>query len=176
VNARTESTDFPSNVGFLNYSFFAVLCCTGSLAIECITEEFVRQQGDIAEMQAFLSLPQHRPLKEQLQEAGELISGRGGCLLAVAVIVTLRVANDQFCPGMQLGLTLQQCLPLTLCAVSVYYRSAERPGGGAERGSGPGWPAHRSRGDHQSTARYVISNTAHQCVLHVVIVDSHHMW
>jgi hypothetical protein len=59
-------------------------CASGSLAIECITEEFVRQQSDIAEVQSFLSLPQHRPLKEQLHEAGELISGGYCALFGVA--------------------------------------------------------------------------------------------
>lgn len=48
---------------------------SGSTAIESITEEFVRQQGDIAELQAFLQLPQHKPLRAQLDEAGELMDG-----------------------------------------------------------------------------------------------------
>ncbi len=47
----------------------------GSLAIDSITEEFVRQQSDIAELQAYLQLPQHKPLKAQLDEAGELMDG-----------------------------------------------------------------------------------------------------
>ena len=48
----------------------------GSTAIESITEEFVRQQGDISELQAFLQLPQHKPLRAQLDEAGELMDGK----------------------------------------------------------------------------------------------------
>ncbi len=36
----------------------------------------MRQQGDISELQAFLSLPQHKPLREQLAEAGDLIDGK----------------------------------------------------------------------------------------------------
>jgi len=35
----------------------------------------VRQQGDISELQAFLQLPQHKPLRAQLDEAGELMDG-----------------------------------------------------------------------------------------------------
>lgn len=48
---------------------------TGSIPIDSITEEFIRQQSDIGEIQNFLSLPQHKPLREQLNEAGELMSG-----------------------------------------------------------------------------------------------------
>lgn len=38
-------------------------------------EEFQRQQGDISDIQDFLQLPQHKPLREQLAEAGELMDG-----------------------------------------------------------------------------------------------------
>jgi hypothetical protein len=48
---------------------------TGTISIEPITEEFVRQQGEITEIKEFLSLPQLQPLRVQLDEAGELMNG-----------------------------------------------------------------------------------------------------
>ena len=58
-----------------NLIFFKLIMCVGSIPIESIMEEFIRQQSDIGEIQNFLSLPQHKPLREQLNEAGELMSG-----------------------------------------------------------------------------------------------------
>lgn len=62
---------------------------TGSTAIESITEEFIRQQSDISELQAFLQLPQHKPLRAQLDEAGELMDGEPTCDVILRLVSSL---------------------------------------------------------------------------------------
>lgn len=104
---------------------------TGSTAIESITEEFIRQQSDISELQAFLQLPQHKPLRAQLDEAGELMDGETVCVLACC------------CPY----------LPYFCFFLNFFGASAESSRGGARNGGWPRWPADRSRRDEQQTAR-----------------------
>lgn len=69
---------------------------TGSTAIESITEEFIRQQSDISELQAFLQLPQHKPLRAQLDEAGELMDGETVCVGLLLSIFTLLLLLSYF--------------------------------------------------------------------------------
>ena len=46
----------------------------------------MRQQGDISELQAFLQLPQHKPLRAQLDEAGELMDGKSEIICKMFVV------------------------------------------------------------------------------------------
>ena len=48
----------------------------GTIAIEPVTEEFRRLSGSIEEISEYLQLAQQRrPLRDQLDEAGELMDG-----------------------------------------------------------------------------------------------------
>lgn len=63
------------NVEVRNHSDANGPLFAGSTPIEPIAKELRRLEDEAAEVRTFLSMPQQRPLREQLDEAGQLIDG-----------------------------------------------------------------------------------------------------
>lgn len=119
-----------------------MLAMIGSLAIDSITEEFVRQQSDIAELQAYLQLPQHKPLKAQLDEAGELMDGAKMFYFPFTFFIFLLVL---FYWDDALLLRIQFLCSSLLCSAESPYRRAGRR-------FGPRWHEDRGGGGQQPPA------------------------